>query len=180
MIVDVRTNRTSRKWSRREQIGRLLWGIASLLFSFSPRPLWAWRRWLLRQFGAKVSKGAHVFPSVRITMPWNLVLGDDCAVGDRAILYALGKIEIGPRATLSQGVHVCAGTHDWQDPAMPLLKPTIKIGADTWICADAFLGPGITIGDRAIVGARAVVMTDVASSIVIAGNPARKIRVRDP
>lgn len=178
-MIDVRSNRGARKWSRWEQIGRMFWGLAMPLFRLSPRPLWVWRRLLLRVFGANVGADVHVFPTVRITMPWNLNLGAHCAIGDRAILYALGPITIGPRATVSQGAHLCAGTHDWHDHTMPLMKPPIRIGADVWVCADAFVGPDVTIGDGAIVGARAVVMRNVAPLAIVAGNPAREIRKRD-
>jgi putative colanic acid biosynthesis acetyltransferase WcaF len=107
-----------------------------------------------------------------------LDLGAQCAVGDRAILYALGQIQIGPRATVSQGAHLCAGTHDWRDLAMPLLKLPIKIGENAWVCADAFIGPNVTVGDDAIVGARAVVTKSVAAATIVAGNPAREIGKR--
>lgn len=168
-------NRAARKWSRREQIGRVLWGLCWPLFRLSPRPLWGWRRMLLRVFGAKVGRDAHVYPTVRITIPWNLDLGDHCAVGDGAILYALGPITIGARTTISQGAHLCAGTHDLSDPARPLLKPPIHIGEDAWICADAFVGPGVSIGKGAILGARAVAMRDIAENTTAVGNPARQI-----
>lgn len=178
--IDVATNRTARKWSRRDQFGRVLWGLLWPLFRLSPRPFWGWRRMLLRAFGARVGQQAHVYPTVRITIPWNLTLGVSCAVGERAILYALGPIAVGDRATISQGAHLCAGTHDWRAPTMPLLKPAIRIGADAWICADAFVGPGVTVGARAIVGARAVATKDVPTGAIVAGNPARKIRERHP
>lgn len=174
--MDVTTNRAARKWTRREQIGRVLWALASPLFWLSPRPMWGWRRGLLRAFGAKVGAEAHIYPSVRITIPWNLDLGPGCAVGDRAILYALGPITVGARATVSQGAHLCAGTHDLKDPSRPLLKPPIHIGSDAWICADAFIGPGIHVGAGAIAGARAVVVRNVEPGVVVAGNPARVIR----
>ena len=174
--IDVAANRTARKWSRREQAGRVLWALAWPLFRLSPRPLWGWRRMLLRVFGAKVTPNVHIFPTVRITIPWNLDLGQDCAVGDRAILYALGPITISARATVSQGAHLCAGTHDIVDPTRPLVKPPILIGPDAWIAADAFVGPGVTVGAGAVVGARAVVMKDVDPGHIVVGNPARTIR----
>lgn len=99
------------------------------------------------------------------------------AVGDRAILYALGPISIGERATISQGAHLCAGTHDLRDPARPLLKLPIRIGDDAWICADAFIGPGVTIGRGAVAGACAVIVKDVGEDCIVAGNPARLIRM---
>jgi putative colanic acid biosynthesis acetyltransferase WcaF len=134
---------------------------------------------MLRAFGARVGRDVHVYPTARITIPWNLTLGDGCAVGDHAIVYALGPIGLGPRVTISQNAHLCAGSHDWRDPAMSLTKPPITIGADVWVCADVFVGPGVTVGDGAILGARAVVVKDVAARSIVVGNPARAIGRRD-
>lgn len=130
----------------------------------------------MRAFGAQVGANVCIYPSARITMPWNVTLGDDCAVGDRAILYALGPISIGPRSTISQGAHLCAGSHDITDPARTLIKPPITIQADAWICADAFIGPDVTVGQGAIVGARTVAMKTIEPYSIVAGNPARLIR----
>ena len=177
--LDITTNRKAVKWTRRELALRVLFALAQPAFRLSPRPLWGWRRWMLRRFGAKVGRGVHVFPTARITIPWNLTLGDYSAIGDRAILYALGPIIIGPRATISQRAHLCAGSHDWSSPEMTLTKPPIKIGEETWICADAFIGPGVTVGDRAILGARAVVTKDVEEDAIVAGNPVKRIGTRN-
>ncbi|MBP9181992.1 MAG: acetyltransferase [Fuscovulum sp.] len=171
----VARNRAQAKWTRKELVLRVLWAAVSPAFRMSPRIFWGWRRLLLRSFGAKVGAEAQIYPSVRITIPWNLELGPQCAVGDRVILYALGPITIGARATVSQGAHLCAGTHDLSDPSRPLLKPPIRIGEDAWICADAFIGPGVTVGRAAIVGARAVAMRNVAEQTTVVGNPARAI-----
>lgn len=178
MATDISSNRAAQKWSASAQIGRILWWVAAPLFRFSPRTLWGWRRMLLRTFGAKVGADAHIYPSVRITIPWNLDIGVQAAVGDHAILYALGPIQIGARATISQYAHLCAGTHDWRDPAMPLVKSPLVIGEDAWVCADAFVGPGVTVGQGAIVGARAVTMKDVEPRAIVGGNPAQIISQR--
>lgn len=173
--IDVVGNRAARKWTLREQLGRILWGLAKPLFWISPRPLWAWRRFLLRLFGAKIGRRVHVYPNVRIAIPWNIKIGDYSAVGDRAILYALGTITIGSRVTISQNAHLCAGSHDIDAPTRPLTKPPIFIKDDAWICADAFIGPGVSVGSGAIVGARAVAVKDVAARTTVVGNPARKV-----
>ena len=177
--LDISSNRRARKWSRRAQTGRILWALARPLFAWSPRPFWGWRRWLLRRFGARIGRAVHLYPSVRITIPWHLHIGDESAVGDRAILYALGPITIGRQVTISQNAHLCAGSHDYADPAMPLVKPPITVEDGAWICADAFVGPGVTVGRRAIVAARAVLVRDAQPAIIVGGNPARPIRARD-
>jgi putative colanic acid biosynthesis acetyltransferase WcaF len=176
--LDIAANRAARKWSRKELAGRLLWDLAAPVFALSPRPLWGLRRALLRAFGARIGRNVHILPSVRITIPWNLDIGDEAAVGEGAILYALGPIRIGRQATISQYAHLCAGSHDFTRADMPLLKPPIEIGEGAWICADAFVGPGVVIGARAVVGARAVAMKSVDPGLIVAGNPAKPIRKR--
>jgi putative colanic acid biosynthesis acetyltransferase WcaF len=107
-------------------------------------------------------------------------VGDECAVGDRATLYSLGEIFLGDKVTVSQNAHLCAGTHDHRLADLPLVKAPIKVGRGAWICADAFVGPNVTIGDYAIVGARAVAVTDVEEWTIVGGNPARKLADRPP
>lgn len=179
--LDVIANRRMRKWTNLEILGRVMWEyLGAPAFALVPRPLWAVRRALLRIFGARVGCDVHIYPSVRIAIPWNLVIGERSAVGDRAIIYNLGMITIASAATISQGAHLCAGTHDYRQAEFPLVKAPISVGPGAWICADAFVGPTVTIGARAIVGARAVVTKDVADDAIVAGNPARVIGKRAP
>lgn len=179
-LPDISTNRSAQKWTRREFAGRIAWELLRFpLFALSPRPFWGWRRILLRMFGARIGQQVHIYPSARIAIPWNVSIGDYAAVGEGAILYSLGPIAIGERATISQYAHLCAGTHDYRDPAMPLVKTHILIGAGAWICADAFVGPNVRIGEGAIVGARGVVINDIVPGMIVAGNPAREIGKRN-
>jgi putative colanic acid biosynthesis acetyltransferase WcaF len=129
-------------------------------------------------FGAKVGSNVHVYNSAVIYMPWNLEIGDWSSIGEQAFVYNLGRVTIGSRTTISQRAHLCAGSHDFTDPALPLLKPPISIGDQAWVCADAFVGPGVSVGEGAIVGARAVVVKDVEPWHVVAGNPAKFIKMR--
>lgn len=130
---------------------------------------------LLRLFGAKIGSGVHIHPSAVIFIPWNLQIGAWSSVGFDALIYNLGPVRIGEKVTVSQRAHLCAGSHDFRDPAMPLTKPPIEIVDEVWICADAFLGPGVVVGKRAVVAARAVVVKDVGEGKIVGGNPARVI-----
>jgi len=116
----------------------------------------------------------HNHPSARIFLPWNLEFGDWSPVGFEALLYNLGPMKLGERVTISQRAHLCGGTHKFREASMPLVRASITVGDEAWICADAFVGPGVTIGDRAVVGARAVVMRNVHPGKIVAGNPARE------
>jgi putative colanic acid biosynthesis acetyltransferase WcaF len=176
--LDCAANRAARKYSRVEQLRRVAWMFGRWLMVLSPRPLFGWRRLVLRAFGARVGAEVHVYPSTRIDMPWNVELGDWAAVGEGAHLYSLGKIRIGARATVSYRAHLCAGTHDFRDPTLPLLKPPIDIRPGAWIGTEAFIGPGVTVSEGALVGARAVVVENVPAAAVVAGNPARVVGTR--
>lgn len=176
--LDIAGNRADRKWTYRELLGRLLWAACAPLFRWSPRIFWGWRRFLLRLFGAKVGKSVQIHPSVQIFIPWNLKIGDWSSVGFDALLYNLGPMKIGAKVTISQRAHLCGGSHDFRDPTMTLLKCPINIGDQAWICADAFVGPEVTVGARAIVAARAVVVKDVRSGEIVGGNPAKVIEKR--
>jgi putative colanic acid biosynthesis acetyltransferase WcaF len=111
-------------------------------------------------------------------MPWNLVIGDWSSIGEHAYIYNLGMINIGSKATISHRAHLCAGTHDYESPDLPLVRPQINVADQAWICTDSFLGPGVNIGEGAIVGARAVVTKDVDPWVIVAGNPAKAIKKR--
>jgi len=180
MKTNTAANRKEPKYTGTEQMMRVLWAGVSPLFRLSPRVFWAWRVFLLRLFGARIGRKVHVYPSARIYFPWNLEIGDWSAVGEGACIYNLGPIRIGRHVTISQYAHLCAGTHDYRDPSFPLLKTPITIEDQAWICADAFIGPGLTVRQGAVVGARAVVVGNVDAWKIVAGNPARVIRERVP
>lgn len=177
--LDIQSNRSARKYSRKEMALRVLWMAGKYLVRFSPRPLFGWRRFVLRLFGAEVGKGVHVYSSTQIYMPWNLRVGAWSAIGEDVLIYNLGLVTIGERATISHRAHVCAGTHDYRQPDLPLLKPPITVGDQVWVCADAFVGPGITVGEGAIVGAAAVATRDVEPWTIVAGNPAVPVKRRE-
>ncbi len=178
MTTDTATNRQQPKYTFAEQLKRVLWSVATPLFRFSPRIFFGWRNLLLRMFGAKIGSKVHIYNSATIYFPWNLEIGDWSAIGEHAFIYNLGPVSIGRHVTISLRAHLCAGSHDHTDPSLPLLKPPIVVGDQAWICADAFIGPGVTVGEGAVVGARAVVLRDVEPWMIVVGNPARPVKKR--
>jgi putative colanic acid biosynthesis acetyltransferase WcaF len=161
------------------KVRRVAWMfVQALLFRPSFHNWYGWRRFLLRLMGAKIGNGVRVRPTSRIEIPWHVEMGDDSVVGDYTILYSLGTIRIGRNVTVSQYAHLCAGTHDHTDPTFPLLTPPVVIGDHAWIAAEAFVGPGVTVGAWAVAGARATVVKDVPPGEIWAGNPARFIKFR--
>lgn len=143
-------------------------------------PPWArrWRRFWLRAFGAKMTDTSHTRPTTSVRHPWLLEVGEHTALSDRVDIYNLGPVKIGSHTVLSQDVYVCAGTHDYARPDLPLIRPTITIGSGVWVCAGAFIGPGVAVGDNSVIAARAVVGRDVPAGVVAGGNPCKVIKQR--
>ena len=162
-------------WSFLQKVKMALWQMSWGLFcAWTPKPLNPWRLLWLRIFGAKIFGYPFVHQRARITIPWNLTLHDRACLGDRAHAYSLGEIEVHEDATVAQEVYLCTGTHQFENPKRPLQTAKITIGPGAFICARAFLLPGVNIGARAIVGACAVVTRDVPDGAKVAGNPARE------
>lgn len=166
-------------WSFKEKVGRAIWMVIGRpVFRASFHNWHTYRAFILRMFGAKIGKGVSIRPTVNIEVPWMVELDDDCTVGDYAILYSLGKISIGKRSIISQYAHLCAGTHDYADHTFKLLRTPIHIGDDVWIGADAFIGPGVSVGDLSVVGARSSTYKTLGERAVFVGNPAKPLKER--
>lgn len=166
-------------FSLRNRLGRLLWNfVYLLLFRYTPRPLHAWRAFLLRCFGATIGYDAHIYGDVKIWAPWNLNIGDECGVGNGVNLYSQGKITMGKRAVISQGAYICTGTHDYTQAGYPLITMPITIGDHAWVAAEVFVHPGVNIGTGCVVGARSVVVKDLPDWMVCAGNPCKPLKKR--
>ena len=167
-------------FSFKNRLLRLIWAIAYLfLFKLSPRPLHSWRAFLLRVFGAKIGKSCHIYPGVQIWAPWNLVIGNYVGIADKVILYSMDKINIGNFVTISDGAHLCCGTHDYNSKNFQLVSKPIIIKSRVWICSGAFIHPGIEIPEGAVVGARSVVTKSLFPGwTVFSGNPCKKISIR--
>ncbi|MBN2393601.1 MAG: putative colanic acid biosynthesis acetyltransferase [Anaerolineae bacterium] len=167
-------------FSLANRIARLLWWVVSaLLFKPTPRNFGAWRRFLLRCFGANLGRKAQVYSGAKIWAPWNLQMGDFSCLDDDVDCYNAGRVCIGKNVIVSRGASLCTATHDHTDPAFPSVTHPITIGDNAWIAARAFVFPGITIGARAVVGACAVVTHDVPPDAIVAGNPAKSIAYRE-
>lgn len=161
------------------RLARLAWfWVWLLLVRPSPRPLHGWRAFWLRLFGAKLGRRVHIYPGVRVWAPWNLECGDDVGVADGAILYNQAPISLGDRTVVSQGAHLCTGTHDFDDPGFPLITRPIETGRDSWLAAECFVHPGVRVGEGAVVGARAVLTKSAEPWTIYAGNPARPVKSR--
>jgi len=166
----------SSELSLKNKIARAIWGIAYLLlFRITPRPMHGWRRFVLRVFRAKVGHQVKVYPSARIWAPWNLEIKDAAILGDRVDCYCVSRIVIGTKAVISQDSCLCAATHEHENEDFKLVYKSIQIGDNAWIAARAFVGPGVTIGKNATLGACAVSFKNIADNMTMVGNPAQPV-----
>lgn len=159
---------------------QLWWLVQGTLFALSPQFLYGWRRWLLRLFGAKIGRGVLIRPSVRITYPWKLSVGDHSWVGDFAELYTLGPITIGRNAVVSQYGYLCTGSHDMESPTFDIYAEPIVVEDEAWLAAGVFVHPGVTIAKGSVVAARSIVRRSTIQFGVYAGEPLRHLRDRHP
>ena len=162
-----------------DRLRRWGWNFIRLaLFRFSFLHFHGWRIWLLRLCGAKIGKGCAVFPSVLIRAPWKLEMGDYSALSADVDCYSVDTIKIGSHVTVSKEAFLCCASHDISSPIMELTYRPIVIHDHAWIAARAFISPGVTVGEGAVVGACAVVTRDVEPWTVVAGNPAKMVKKR--
>lgn len=163
----------------RHRIFRACWNMTWLLLaSWTPPPLHGWRRFLLALFGAKVAPNAVVHGSAKIWYPPNLEAGRYAAIGPHATVYCAERITLADHAIVSQGAYLCSAGHDIEDVDFKLVARPITIGAHAWVAAEAFVGPGVTVGEGAVLGARGCAFRDLAPWTVYGGNPARVLKAR--
>ena len=166
-------------FSKKNQVARLLWGaVHLLLYRPSPRPFFAWRSLLLRCFRAEIGPHCHFYPGSKVWAPWNLRCESHVTVADAAEIYNPAPMHLGSHCIVSQGAYLCGATHDYNHPDFPLLGYRMSFGAYAWICARAAVGPGVQVGDGAVLGMGAVATRSLDPWTVYGGNPAIAIRKR--
>lgn len=167
------------KITNRDRLRRLVWNVARLLL-YRPTPIMmhGWRVRILSVFGAQIEGRAYPYPDVLVWAPWNLQMAPGSCLGSGVICYNVAPVRLGRGVTVSQRSHLCTASHDFDDDSFPLTGASIELHDGAWIAAEAFVGPGVTVGSRAVVLARTVVVRDVPCGAVIGGNPACVLRER--
>lgn len=169
-----------RTLSYKNIMARIVWNtVYFFLFRpFVPSIFKNWRKFLLSLFGAKIGKRSNVHASAKIWAPWNLQIGNNSSIGNKVNIYNTGKVIIGDSVIISENAFICPGSHDISDKAFPMIPSIITIKDYAWIATEAFIGPKVTIGEGAVVGARACVFKEVEPWSVVGGNPAVFLKKR--
>jgi putative colanic acid biosynthesis acetyltransferase WcaF len=158
---------------------RALWLMIEALVMLNPvLTSYALKRWLLRRFGARIGKHVVIKPNVHVKYPWRLEVGDNAWIGERSWIDNFVDVRIGANACVSQGAYLCTGNHDWSDPGMGRTVAPITVEDGAWVGGFARVGPGVTVGEEAVVGLGAVLLEDAEPSGIYLGNPAVKVGER--
>ncbi len=172
---------TSPQYTFGNRVWRQLWSIVWIVcYRPSPRIAHAWRALLLRSFGAKLGPHCRFYPASRVWAPWNLSCEDTVIVADGAELYNPAPMVLASHAIVSQGAYLCGATHDYNDPAFPVISFPMRLGRYAWVAARACVSPGVNLGDGAILGLASVATKDLEPWSIYAGIPARKVKDRKP
>ncbi|MAJ82188.1 MAG: colanic acid biosynthesis acetyltransferase WcaF [Legionellales bacterium] len=154
---------------------QLWWFVQAIFIGPSPQVFYGWRRFWLRLFGARIGKKVLIRPSVKITYPWKVFIGDYSWIGDNVVLYSLGEIEIGSNTVISQKSYLCTGSHNYNKKTFDIFAKKITVGNGCWLATDVFVAPGINIGDGAVIGARSSVFKNIEINTINIGSPTKHI-----
>lgn len=157
-----------------------LWLLVRLgLFELCPFGLYAVKVACLRAFGAKIGRGLVIKPGVKITFPWKLEIGDHVWLGEDCWLLNLDRITLGSHVCISQRAMLCTGSHNYSSPTFDLVVKPLRVGDGAWIAAQAWVGPGVAVGEHALLSAGSVTTRDLEPRGIYQGNPAVKVRQRE-
>lgn len=177
----VELSRFNNSWYNpgRSMVVQGLWFLAGApLLRCRLNPFSVLRRWLLRLFGASISRGVVIRPGVKVKYPWRLHIGEYAWIGEDVWIDNLGQVTIGPNTCLSQGAYLCTGNHNWSDPRFGLIVKGIRIEEGAWVGAKSIICPGVQVGKNAIATAGSVVTKSIPPAQIHTGNPARFVRNR--
>jgi putative colanic acid biosynthesis acetyltransferase WcaF len=162
----------------RSRLAEILWILVAAVLVSSRIPGYWHRRLVIRAFGARIGKGVVIKPGVRIKFPWRLEIGDDSWIGEDVWIDNLAPVQIGADCCISQGVYICTGNHNWQLPTFNLVIKPVKIDNGGWIAARSIVGPGVTVGEGAVLALGSVATSDLAPWGIYQGVPAMLVKYR--
>ena len=158
---------------------RLLWYYINIIFFKSGvLPIYGFKVFLLRLFGAKMGRNIAIKPYVNIKYPWHLTVGDNAWIGENVWIDSLAVISIGANACISQGATLLTGSHNYKKHTFDLITGAITLEDGVWIGAGAIVNQGITAASHAVLTSGSVATKNMEAYSIYQGNPAVKVRTR--
>ncbi len=127
-------------------------------------------------FTGGLGEKSKVHPPVYVNLAKNIHIGKRVAIMPYFKAMSAGNIYIDDDVRIAMNVSVITNNHDFYERDILTVKD-VHICRNAWIGAGSIILPGVTVGENAVVGAGSVVTKDVEANTVVAGNPARKIKV---
>ena len=138
--------------------------LKSVLFPSSLRP------YFFKIFGAKIGRKVLIRRGVKVHFPWNLEIGDNCWIGEEVWFINHEKISLGSNVCISQRSIICSGGHDFKSKSLAFAHEPVKIMDGAWVCADAKVLPGVTVGECSVVSAGEIARKSIPDfSMLISG-----------
>jgi len=152
-----------------------LWFLVQHMFFKAPVFPSKFRGHLLRVFGASVGSGVLIRRGVRVHFPWNLEIGNDCWIGEEVWFINHDKVAIGSNVCISQRSIICSGSHDYRSVSLEYAHKPIAIKDGAWVCLDAKVLSGVTIGECSVVSAGEIVHTSLPDHSILVGGQVRQL-----
>lgn len=134
---------------------------------------------VLRLAGAKIGQSTSIFRGTTVLAADCLEVGDSVSVGFRCMLDSRGGLVIGDRTVIASDTQIITAAHEVHSPSFAAYMKPVDIGSYVWLASRVTVLPGVSIGDRAVVGACSLVRKDVLPQEIVVGNPAQKVGHRE-
>ncbi len=137
------------------------------------------RKEILKNLLGRPGKELEIEPPFFCDYGANITLGDNVYFNFNCVVLDVARVDIGERVLMGPNVQIYTATHplDWKirDQGLENAKP-VSIGSFVWIGGSVIILPGVSIGERSVIGAGSVVTNDIPSDVLAVGNPCRVIR----
>jgi putative colanic acid biosynthesis acetyltransferase WcaF len=164
---------------KKSKLTQLLWYlISAVVYESSLFPVYRYKIWLLRAFGAQIGSGVVIKPKVYIKYPWNLELGSDVWIGEGVRIDNLALVKIGSNVCVSQNAFLLTGNHNYRSDGFELMTGTITIEAQVWVGASSLVCPNTVLSYGSIITVGSVISGTTIANRVYRGNPAIGIKPR--
>lgn len=156
-----------------------LYQVVCVLFvRTSPKPLWKWRNFIYRLFGAKIGRNVQIDPDARLMYPWNIEIGDYVWIGYGCDLYSVDKIRIGNNVALAHNIFLATAAHDIYKEEFPTICAPITVEDEVWISSNVFVQQGVTLHKGCVIAACSLVTNDIPEGMIAMGHPAKPTKKR--
>ncbi len=152
-----------------------VWFFIQHFFFKSPYSPSVLKPTILRFFGASIGVNVLIRRGVRVHFPWNLEIADNCWIGEEVWFINHEKISIGSNVCISQRSIICSGGHDYQSASLEYAHKPVVIRDGAWVCLDAKVLPGVTIGECSVVSAGEIVQKSLPDYSMLVGGQIRPI-----